>query len=149
MPPCSAPVCWWWMKASGLLLCWQLQVGEYSVFFFFSLPVMLPSEIPKLPTDPPVRGFPAVWKLLLVHGHSPQDGSPSLTLLSFIFCPTSFRREWATFLGAWCPPPVFGSCFVEAAQHSNDLLINLWGRKWSPCHIPPPSSARREGLFKY
>ena len=33
-------------------------------FFFFFLPVMLPSEIPKLPTDPPVRGFPGVWKLL-------------------------------------------------------------------------------------
>ena len=24
---------------------------------------MLPSEIPKLPTDPPVRGFPGAWKL--------------------------------------------------------------------------------------
>ena len=47
----------------------------------------------------------------------PQDGSLSLTLLSlflsFIFCSTSFRREWAAFLGAWCPLPVFRSCFVE------------------------------------
>ena len=25
---------------------------------------MLPSDIPKFPTDPPVRGFPGVWKLL-------------------------------------------------------------------------------------
>ena len=42
---------------------------------------MLPSEIPKLPTDPLVRGFPAVWKLLLLH-----DRSPSLTLVSlFVF----------------------------------------------------------------
>ena len=32
--------------------------------FFFLLPVMFASEIPKLPTDPPVRGFPGVWKLL-------------------------------------------------------------------------------------
>ena len=71
------------------------------VFFFFL--VMFPSEIPKLPTDPPMRGFPSVWKLppsrLLA-----QDGSPSLTLLSlflsFIFCPTSFGREWAVFLAA-------------------------------------------------
>ena len=92
---------------------------------------MLPSEIPKLPTDPPERGFPAVWKLLLLH-----DRSPSLTLLSlslsFIFGPTSFRREWAAFLGAWCPLPVFRSCFMEVAQHSNDLLMNLWEKKWSP-----------------
>ena len=34
--------------------------------FLFSLPVMLPSEISKLPTDLLVRGFPGVWKLLLL-----------------------------------------------------------------------------------
>ena len=34
-------------------------------FFFFPLLVMLPSEIPKLPTDPLVRGFPGVCNLLL------------------------------------------------------------------------------------
>ena len=59
----------------------------------------------------------------------PQDGSLSLNLLSlflsFIFCPISFRREWAALLDAWCPLPVFRSCFVEVAQHSNDLLMNL------------------------
>ena len=31
------------------------------------LPVMLPSEILKPPTDPHMRGFPIVWKLLLLH----------------------------------------------------------------------------------
>ena len=60
-----------------------------------------------------------------------QDRSPSLPLLSpflsFVWCPLSFQREWAAFLGAWCPPPVFKSCFVEVAWHSNDLLMNLWG----------------------
>ena len=72
-------------------------------FYLFFLPVRLPSEIRKLPPDPPVRGFPGVWKLLLLRLRSP-DGSPSLVLLSlflsFIFCPTSFRRQWAAFLGA-------------------------------------------------
>ena len=51
-------------------LFWQLRSGVYSVgvlFCFFFLPVMLPSEIPNLPTNPPVRGFPIVWKLLLLH----------------------------------------------------------------------------------
>ena len=42
---------------------------------------MLPSEIPKLPTDLPVRGFPGVWKFLLLR-LPPWDGSLSLTLLS-------------------------------------------------------------------
>ena len=76
---------------------------------------------------------------------SPQDRSPSLNLLSlflpFIFFPTSFRREWAAFLCAWCPLPAFRSCFVEVTQHSNDLLMSFFGggRKWSPCPIPLPS----------
>ena len=33
-------------------------------FNLFFLPVRLPSEIRKLPPDPPMRGFPGVWKLL-------------------------------------------------------------------------------------
>ena len=33
-------------------------------FFFFFFPVMLPCEIPKLPTDLLVRGYPVIWKLL-------------------------------------------------------------------------------------
>ena len=41
------------------------------LLFFFPLPVMLPFEIPKLPTDPLVRGFPGVWKLLLLHDSLP------------------------------------------------------------------------------
>ena len=49
-------------------------------YLFFPLPVRLPSEIQKLPPDPPVRGFPGVWKLLRLPA---QDGSPSLALLSF------------------------------------------------------------------
>ena len=64
-------------------------------FYLFFLPVRLPSEIQKLPPDLPVRGFP----LLQLPS---QDGSPSLALLSlflsFIFCPTSFQRQWAAFL---------------------------------------------------
>ena len=43
---------------------------------------MLPSEIPKLPTDLPVRGFPGVWKLLLYKFMSPS--------LGWISVPTSF-----------------------------------------------------------
>ena len=70
--------------------------------YLFFLPVRLPSEIRKLPLGPPLRGFPGVWKLPLLRLPS-RDGSLSLALLSlflsFIFCPTSFRRQWAAFLG--------------------------------------------------
>ena len=36
-------------------------------FYLFFPPVILPSEIPKLPTDLLVRGFPGVWKFLLFY----------------------------------------------------------------------------------
>ena len=38
MPPCPAPTCWWLMQASGLLLCWQLRLGAYSVGIFYFFP---------------------------------------------------------------------------------------------------------------
>ena len=62
-----------------------------------------------------------------------------VSFLSFIFFPTCFQRQWAAFLGAWYPLPAFRSCFVEFTQHWNVLLMNLLGRKWSPCPIPLPS----------
>ena len=144
VPPWSAPALCWWMWVSGLLLHWELWLCAYSVGFFFFPP-----------------GYAALWDFKTPHTPDgerascclenypswlpPQDGSLSLTLfslfLSFIFCPTSFWREWAAFLGPWCPPPEFRSCFVEVSQHSNEklVLMNLWGRKWSPHPIPPPS----------
>ena len=68
-----SPVCWWLMQASRLLLHWELWLGAFSVgFFFFFLPVMLPSKIPKLSADRLVRGFPAVWKHLFFHDSLPR-----------------------------------------------------------------------------
>ena len=39
---------------------------------------MLPSEVPRLATDSPVRVFPGVWKLLSFLRLPSQDRSPSL-----------------------------------------------------------------------
>ena len=120
---------------------------------------MLPSEIPTLATDPLVRVFPGVWKLLFLRLHS-QDGAPFLPLLSLslfffflssIFFHASFQRQWAAFLCAWCPLPEFRSCFVEFTQRLNVLLMNLWGRKWFPCpilpHLGPPPAYWSLALF--
>ena len=43
---------------------------------------MLPSEVPRLATDLPVRVFPGVWKPLSFLRLPPRDGSMSLPLLS-------------------------------------------------------------------
>ena len=97
---------------------------------------MLPSVVPRLATDSAVRVFTGVWKLLSFLRLPSQDGSPSLPVLSlflsFIFFSTSFWRQWAAFLGAWCPLLAFRSCFVEFTQHSNVLLMNLWGKSGLP-----------------
>ena len=80
--------------------------GIYLFIYLFFLPVMLHSEIPKLPTDLPVRVFPGVWKLLLF-----EDSLLGQISIPTSFCLTSFWRKWAAFLGAWCPLPAFRSCF--------------------------------------
>ena len=94
---------------------------------------MMPSEIPKLPHRPAGEGVSWCLETSPLLRLPPQDGSPSLTLLSlflsFIFCPTSFRRQWAAFLGAWCPPPAFRSCFVVFLSNQ----MNFWwicGGEW-------------------
>ena len=54
----------------GWLRC--LSIGSYHwarnlwvlITYLFFLPVMLPSEVPRLTTDSQVRVFPGVWKLL-------------------------------------------------------------------------------------
>ena len=116
-------------------------LGTYSVFFFF-LSVMLPSEISKLPTDPRVRGFLGVWKLLLLHDSLPgmvsiPNSFVSLCFLYFLLPP--FKENKLPF---WVPGIL--------CQYSEVLLwrllsiqiiflMNFWGIKWSPCPIPPPS----------
>ena len=67
----------------------QLQLGMFSMIclFFSFLPVMLLSEIPKLPTDPPVREFLTVWKFLL---HATSPGRVSVPNSCLPFCPLYF-----------------------------------------------------------
>ena len=89
----------------------------------------------QLLATPWTTAYHAPWSM----GFSRQEYWSGVPLPSPIFCPTSFKREWAAFLGAWCPPPAFRNCSVEVTQHSNDLLMNLWGKKWSPRPVPLPS----------
>ena len=71
-----------------------------------------------------------------------RDGTPALPLLSlflsFIFFPTSFGRHGLLF---WVPDVLCRhSEVVEFTRCLNVLLMNLWGRKCSPCPTPSPSS---------
>ena len=99
--------CWAW-NMWGVIIC------------LFSLPVMLPSEVPRLATDSPVRVFPGVWKLLSFLRLPSRDGSLSLPLLSlflsFIFFPTSWYSKDNGLL-FWVPDVL--------CQHSEVVLWNL------------------------
>ena len=63
---------------------------------------MLPSVLPRLGTDSAVRVFPGVWKLLSFKAPFLGWSSVPTSFVSFFvfyIFPTSFRRQWATFLG--------------------------------------------------
>ena len=104
---------------------------------------MLSSEVPRLATDSLVRVFPGVWKLFTFLRLPSQDGFLSLPLLSlfFIFYIFSYllSKTMGCLSGCLMSSASIRKCFVEFAQRSNVLSMNLWGTKWSPRPIPLPS----------
>ena len=86
-------------------------------FFFFPLPVMLPSEIPKLLTALPGRGFPGISKFLLLHDSLPRMCLCPNSFVSFYilyFALPLFKENGLTF---WVP--------VVLHQRSEVVLWNL------------------------
>ena len=140
------------MQASTLLLRW----GSYYwarnllvLIIYFSFLLCCPLYFQGSPQTQQ-QVFLGVWKPLFWRFPS-RDRAPSLPplslFLSFILSPICFWRQWSAFLGAWCPPPAFRGCFVKFTQRWNVLLVNLWGRKWSPRPIPPPSKDRHKNFL--
>ena len=69
---------------------------------------MLPSEIPKLPTDPPVIGFPGVWKLLFYD-----------SLLGWVSVPNSFISLFIFYILSYLLSKTMGclsGCLVSSAS---------------------------------
>ena len=91
------------------------QTSVFILWVFFSLPVMLPSEIPKLPTDLRVGGFPTVWKLLLMTPSQGRLSIPNSFVSLFVFYTLSYLLSKR--MG--CLP----HCLVSFQQHSE---IALW-----------------------
>ena len=93
-------------------------------FFFFPLLVMFPSEISKLPTDPPVKGFPAVWKLLLLH-----DSLPRMGLI-----PNSFVSLFVFYILSYLLSKRMGclsGCLVSSASIQKLFCGSCSAFKWS------------------
>ena len=101
---------------------------------------MLPSVVPRLATDSAVRVFPVFGNLSFLDSFPGTELHPYLFCLSFYLLYFFLPPFEDDGLLSWVPLPAFRSCFVEFTQRLNVLLMNLWGRKWSPHPIPPPSS---------
>ena len=70
---------------------------------------MLPSEIPKLPLDLPLRGFPDVWILLLLHD----------SLLAWVSVPNSFVSLFIFYILSYLLSKTIGclsGCLVSSAS---------------------------------
>ena len=83
--------------------------GLYYYFFLFFLPVMLPSEIPKLPTGPLVRGF-------LMFGNFSSFMTPSPGQISI---PNSFVSLFVFYILSYLLSKTMGclsGCLVSSAR---------------------------------
>ena len=109
-------------------------------FFFFGYAALWDSKAPH---------WPHLWEGFLLCGNfstfmTPSPGCVSVlksfvSLLVFIFCPTSFWRDWFAFLGIWGSSAGVQKLFCRTCSTCRWLLMYLLGRKWSPSLIPPPS----------
>ena len=92
----------------------------------------------------PVRRFPIVWKFLLHDSLPKMSLSPQILCLPFIFifCPTSFQRDWFAFLGIWGHPPAFRRYSVEVVPHADWSFDVFVGEKV----ISPSYSSAMLGL---
>ena len=124
-PPFSVPACWWWSWASGLLLCWELWLGMFICGFYLFFPFRLfYPEIPKLPTDPLVRGFPDVWKVLLFYN----------SLFRWVSVPNSFVSLFISYILSYLLSKTMGclsGCLVFSASIQK-LFCGIFSTfKWS------------------
>ena len=130
-------------QASGLLLRWELPLGTWVLFIYlFIYPpsyVEVPtlrfhSEIPTLPTDPLVRGFPCVWKLLFYDSPVGWVSIPNSFVSLFTFYISSYLllKTMGCLSGCLVSSASVRSCFVVFAPCSNDLLMNLWRKSGLP-----------------
>ena len=70
VPPCPAPAHWWWTRAYGLLLLWELWLGTYSAGFLFFSQVCRPLRFQSFPQT-------HLWEEFLLFGNFSSFTTPS------------------------------------------------------------------------
>ena len=127
MPPtprCPAPACWWQMRASGLLLCWELQLGAYSVgFFFLSSQLCCPLRCQNSPQTRLWEGF------LLFGNFSFTTPSPG-----WVSVPNSFVSHFVFYILSYLLSKRMGchsGCLVSSASIQKLFCGSFSAFKWS------------------
>ena len=143
LSPCPAPTCWWQMQAPGLLLCRQLQLGAYCVCV-----CVCSSQSCALWDSKTSQTH--LWEGFLLFGNF----SLTTSLLGWVFVPKSFICFLVLYILSCILFKRMGclsGCLVSSTSIQKlwkllNIQMIFWRicgkRKWSPCPIPLPSSAR-------
>ena len=125
---------------------WACNLWVLIIYLFF-LPVMLPSVVPRLAKESPVRGFPGVWKLLSFLRLPFWDISPSLPLLSlflsFIFFSYLLSKTMGCFSGCLMSSAGIQKLFCEIYSEFKCSFDEFGGEKvvsltYSSAILGPP-----------
>ena len=149
-PPCPAPIRWWQRQASGLLLSWQLQLGVYSVlFFFFSSRLCCHLRFKNCPQT-------VLWESFLVFGNF-SFTTPSLGLVSV---PNSFVSVFVFYILSYLLSKRMGcvsGCLASSTSVQKLFCGSFSAFKYTfdecvwekvvSCPIPPPSWDRPPSLY--
>ena len=128
--------------ATSLLGVVVRQVFCCFFFFFFSPSYISPWRFHNSRQICLSEGFLLCGNFSSFMIHSPGWVSIPKSVVSdfvFIFCPTSFWREWVAFLGAWFPLLCSEVVLWKLLNIQIIFLMNFLGRNWSPHPIPSPS----------
>ena len=127
-PSCPAPAYWWWKWVSGLLLCWELQLGTYSLGFFVFV-FVFPSLL-SCPLRFQISSQTRCWEGFLLFGNfsffmTPSPGQVSVpncfvSLLYFVLPP--FEENGLPF---WVPG-VFCQCSEVVLWKLFSIQMIFW-----------------------
>ena len=124
--PCPVPARWWQTWASGLLLCWQLWLGAYSVgfFFFFVSQLCCPLRFQNSPQT-------HLWKDFLPFGNFSFFTVPSLVWISvsnsFVSLFVSYILSYLLLKRMGC----LSGCLVSSASVQKLFCGSRSAFKWS------------------
>ena len=120
--------------------CWAHNLWVLIIYLFFLL-IILPSEIPKLATDPPERVFPGVWKRLSFLSLPSEDVSvpTSFVSLYFLYFVLPPFKDNGVPSGCLMSSASIQKLFCEICSGFKCSFDEFVGEKVVFLPIPPPS----------